>query len=172
MKIKYPYTKPQSPTPFNSNSLATFVRNCGAKPFGECLTRGFGGEVEMTHPIRGQSGHLVFSDRPQKHKRGRGRWDLASCKVPLNSIQRFQRSRKCLAQSEARVVILFCRSTTKNTNLVEDVEILFPVVLRWIGCLTSQLTIFQSYIWRHIDVQADWRRSWTYGRAPNAIDIS
>ena len=26
-----------------------------------------------------------------------------------------------------------------------------------IGCLTSQLTIFQSYMWRHIDVQADWR---------------
>ena len=23
-----------------------------------------------------------------------------------------------------------------------------------------------------IDVQADWRRSWTYGRAPNAIYIS
>ena len=40
------------------------------------------------------------------------------------------------------------------------------------GCLTSHLTIFQSYMWRHIDVQADWRRSWTYGRAPNAIDIS
>ena len=42
----------------------------------------------------------------------------------------------------------------------------------WIVCLTSQLTIFQSYMWRHIDVQADWRRSMTYGRAPNAIDIS
>ena len=41
----------------------------------------------------------------------------------------------------------------------------------WIVCLTSQLTIFQSYMWRHIDVQADWR-SMTYGRAPNAIDIS
>ena len=27
-------------------------------------------------------------------------------------------------------------------------------------------------MWRHIYVQADWRRSWTYGRAPNAIDIS
>ena len=25
-------------------------------------------------------------------------------------------------------------------------------------------------MWRHIDVQADWR-SWTYGRAPDAIDI-
>ena len=46
--------------------------------------------------------------------------------------------------------------------------------VRWgeFGCLTSHLTIFQSYMWRHIDVQADWRRSWTYGRAPNAIDIS
>ena len=46
------------------------------------------------------------------------------------------------------------------------------VELSWIGCLTSQLTVFQSYMWRHIDVQADWRRSLTYGRAPNAIDIS
>ena len=45
-------------------------------------------------------------------------------------------------------------------------------VSEWISCLTSQLTIFQSYMWRHIDVQADWRRSCTYGRAPNAIDIS
>ena len=31
--------------------------------------------------------------------------------------------------------------------------------MRWIGCLTSQLTIFQSYLWRHIDVEADRRRS-------------
>ena len=43
-----------------------------------------------------------FSDRPEKHKLGRGRWDLASCQVLLNSVQRFlQRSRKCLSQSEA-----------------------------------------------------------------------
>ena len=40
-----------------------------------------------------------------------------------------------------------------------------------IGCLTSHATIFQLYMWRHIDVQADWR-SCTYGRAPNAIDNS
>ena len=45
---------------------------------------------------------------------------------------------------------------------------------RWgeFDCLMSHLTIFQSYMWRHIDVQADKRRSWTYARAPNAIDIS
>ena len=30
--------------------------------------------------------------------------------------------------------------------------------VRWIGCLTSQSTIFESYMWRHTDVQADWRR--------------
>ena len=41
-----------------------------------------------------------------------------------------------------------------------------------IGCWTSHATIFQLYMWRHIDVQADWRRSWTYSRTPNAIDIS
>ena len=55
------------------------------------------------------------------------------------------------------------------TFMLENIS---SLQLSWIGCLTSQLTIFQSYMWRHIDVQADWRRSWTYGRAPNAIDIS
>ena len=29
-----------------------------------------------------------------------------------------------------------------------------------------------SHIWDGTDVQVDWRRSCTYGRAPNAIDIS
>ena len=49
-----------------------------------------------------------FSNRPEKHKLGRGLWDLASYQVLLNSIQRFQRrSRKCLSQSEARAAILF-----------------------------------------------------------------
>ena len=29
-----------------------------------------------------------------------------------------------------------------------------------------------EFMWQNIDVQADRRRSCTYGRAPNAIDIS
>ena len=74
-----------------------------------------------------------FSDRPEKHKLGRGLWDLASCQVSLNSVPRFQRrSRKCLSQSEARAAILFFRSALKNTDLVEDVEILLPVEFRCI----------------------------------------
>ena len=74
-----------------------------------------------------------FSDRPEKHKLGRGRWDLAPCQVSLNSVQRFhRRSRKCLSQSEARAAILFFWSARKNTHLVEDVEILLLIKFRWI----------------------------------------
>ena len=51
---------------------------------------------------------ILFFRSAQKHKLGRGRWDLSSCQVSLNSVQRFQRrSRKCLSQSEARAAILF-----------------------------------------------------------------
>ena len=61
-------------------------------------------------------------------------------------------------------------------NILRELNGTFTIAyfasVTWIGCLTSQSTIFQSYMWRHIDVQADWRRSWTYGRAPNAVDIS
>ena len=49
-----------------------------------------------------------FSNPPEKYKLCRGHWDLASCHVMLNSVQRFQRrSRKCLSQSEAMAAILF-----------------------------------------------------------------
>ena len=69
-----------------------------------------------------------FSDQPKKHEFG-WCWNLASCQVLLNSFQWFQRrSRKYLGQSEARAAILFSRSARK-TNLIEDVEILFPQVL-------------------------------------------
>ena len=55
------------------------------------------------------------SDRSEKHKLGRGRWDLASCQISLNSFQCVQRrSRKCLSQSEARAAILFFRSARKT----------------------------------------------------------
>ena len=87
----------------------------------------------MSQPIRGQGGHLVFPIGTKKHKFGRGRWQLASCQLSLNSVQRFQRrSRKYLSKSEARAAILFLRSAQKSQNLVEDVEILVPLKFRWI----------------------------------------
>ena len=69
----------------------------------------------MSQSIRGQGGHLVFPIGPKKHKLGRGRKDLASCQVSLNSVQRFlRRSRKCIGQSEAKAAILFFRSAQKT----------------------------------------------------------
>ena len=58
---------------------------------------------------------FLFTDRPRKQKLGRGRWDLASCQVSLNSIEWFQRrSRKCLSQSEAKAAIFFFQSARKT----------------------------------------------------------
>ena len=75
----------------------------------------FRGEVENVSANQRPGRPSCFSDQPKKHKLGRGRWDLASCQVSLNSVQRFQRrSRKCLSQSESRAAILFFRSAQKH----------------------------------------------------------
>ena len=75
----------------------------------------FRGEVENISANQRPGRPSCFSERPEKHKLGRGRWDLASCQVSLNSVQWFQRrSRKCLSQSEARAAILFFLLARKN----------------------------------------------------------
>ena len=57
---------------------------------------GFRGEVKNVLANQRPGRPSFFSDRPEKHKLGRGLWDLASCQVSLNSVQQFQRrSRKC-----------------------------------------------------------------------------
>ena len=59
-----------------------------------------------------------FSDRPEKHKLGRGHWDLASCQVSVNSVQQFlKRSQKCFSQLEARAAILFSDQPEKHKLL-------------------------------------------------------
>ena len=79
------------------------------------LFSGFYREVEIVSANQRPGRSSCFSDRPEKHKLGRGRWDLASYYVSLNSVQRFQRrSRKCLSQSEARATILFFWSARKT----------------------------------------------------------
>ena len=85
------------------------------------VTRGPKGHISCTWVqcatfLRNQPGRpFLFSDRPEKYKLW-GHWDLASCQVSLNSVQRFQRSQKCLSQSEARAAILFFRSTRKTQS--------------------------------------------------------
>ena len=93
----------------------------------------FRGEVENVSANQRPGRPSCFSDRPEKHKLCRRRWDLASCRVSLNSVQLFQRrSRKCLSQSRGQGGHLVFPIGPKNTNFVEDVEILLPVKFRWI----------------------------------------
>ena len=60
------------------------------------LFSGFREEVKNVSANQRPGRPSCFSDQPEKHKLGRGRWDLAFCQVSLNSVQRFQRrSGKC-----------------------------------------------------------------------------
>ena len=54
------------------------------------LYSGFRGEVENFSAKQRPGRPSCYSDRPEKHKLGRGHWDLASCQVSLNSVQRFR----------------------------------------------------------------------------------
>ena len=98
----------------NTNYVEDFQILLYAK-FRWILFSGFIGEVENVSANQRPGWASCFSDRPKKHKLGRGRWDLASCQVSLNSYQQFQRrTRKCLNQSEATAAILFFRSARKT----------------------------------------------------------
>ena len=96
------------------------------------LFRDFREEVENVSANQRPGRPSCFSDRPEKHKLGRGRWDLASCQVSLNSIQRFQRSKKMSQPIRGQGGHLVFPNGPKNTNLVEDVELLLPVKFPWI----------------------------------------
>ena len=54
---------------------------CGWIPYS-----GFRGEVENVSANQRPGRPSCFSDPPGKHKLRRGRWDLASCQVSLNSV--------------------------------------------------------------------------------------
>ena len=90
---------------------------------------GFREEVENVSAHQRPGRSSCFSDRPTKHKLGRGHWDLASCQISLNSVQRFQRrSRKCISQSEARRPSCFSDQPEKH----KLVEFLLTVKFCWI----------------------------------------
>ena len=90
-------------------------------------------EVENVSANQRPGWPYLISDRLEKHKLGRRRWDLASCQVSLYSVQRFQkRNRKCFNIRDQDGHIGFPISPKKKTNLVEDVEILFPIKFRGI----------------------------------------
>ena len=100
--------------PKNTDLVEDFEILLPAK-FSWILPNGFRGEVENVTANLRQGRPSCFSDTPEKHKLSRGRWDLASCQVLLNTVQWFQgRSQNNLTQSEARTAILFFQSARKH----------------------------------------------------------
>ena len=54
------------------------------------------------------------------------------------------------------------------STFIYEMWLILELVNEWIGSLTSHSTIFQLYMWRHIDVQVNCR-SWSYSRAPSPL---
>ena len=80
----------------------------------------------------GQGHHLVFPDGHEKLKFGRGRWYFACCQVSLNFVQHFRGEVENVWANQSPSGHLGFPVGLKNTNSVEDVEILLPVNIRWI----------------------------------------
>ena len=83
-------------------------------------------KLKMSQPMNDRAAILFFQSA-WKHKPGRGRLDLASRHVSLNSLQQFpRRSRQRLSQSEATAVILFFRSAWKTQTWYRTLGSCFP----------------------------------------------
>ena len=89
-------------------------------------------EVENVSANQRPGWPSYFFDRLEKHKLGRGRWDLASFHVKLNLMQQFQRRSRNVSANQRPGQPSFFPICRKNTNFVEYVEILLPVKFRWI----------------------------------------
>ena len=119
------------------------LRSCFLSNFFESRSAVSEVKSKMSQPIMGHGGHLFFTHRPEKHKLGKGGWDLASCQVSLNSVKRFlRRSRKCLSQSEmlksvghAGKTDKICSCPTKVTQIPVQTS---DVFLKWRFCQMRQ----------------------------------
>ena len=116
------------------------------------LFSGFRGKVEKVSANQRPGWPSCFSaDKPEKHKLGRGRWDLAPCQVKLNSVQQFQRSRKCLSQSEAGRPSCFSDQPEKHKLL----NVLYQVCVfqayrqknKMATLVSDWLRLFRLFLW-------------------------
>ena len=108
-------------------------------------------EVENISANQGSGQPSCFSDRPEKHKIGRERWNLASKQDSLNSVQAISAEKSKMSQpirgQGGQLVFLI---SPKNTYVVKDVEILLPVKFRWIlfsGEVENDLSDLTRTMW-------------------------
>ena len=92
----------------------------------------FRAEVENVSANQKPGWPSCFSNRPENYKLGRGRWDLSSClSFEFRSVVSEEKS-KMFQTVRGQGGHLVFPIGPKNTNLVEDIEILLPVKFRWI----------------------------------------
>ena len=113
-----------------------------------------------------QGGHFGFLISPKIHKLGRGRCDLASCQVSINSIQRFQRASKNVFANKRPGDHLWFPISLKNANLVADVENLLPVNLCGI-----QFSDFEGEVEKCVSQSEAGRPSWFSNPPQNLVEV-
>ena len=100
---------------------------------------------------------IFFADRHQIHKLGRGRWDLVSSQVSLNSVQWFQRrSRKCLVFWSApkhkldrgRWDLASCQVALRSLRIEGEITLLCSTDPETVRCKLLGLMI-HKLIYRH-----------------------
>ena len=106
--------------PKNTN-LVEDIENLLTVRFHRIPFSGFRGEVENVSGNQRPSGHLAFPDRPIKHKLGRGRFRSCFLTIPFSGFRGQVERPSC-----------FSDRPEKNTNVVEDIDILISVKFRWI----------------------------------------
>ena len=94
----------------------------------------FRGEIKNASANQRPGLPSCFSDWPKNHKFGRGCWDLASCQSFVEfrlavSEEKWKISQPIRGQGGHLVFPI----GPKNTNLVEDIEIMLPVKFPWIS---------------------------------------
>ena len=97
-------------------------------------------------------------------------------KIYFQPQQIFEKSKTKIRKKKGGLVRGFCRGgrTWLSMFCITFCRLLAREWVSDYGYLTSHLTIFQSYMWRHIYVQADWRRKKELNlrSGSQAIDIS
>ena len=94
--------------------------------------RGVIGQVENVSANQRPERHSCFPNRPEKHNFCRGPWDHASCQVSLNRLVVSEEKSKMFQPIRGQGSHLVFWIGPKNTNLVENVKILFSFKFCWI----------------------------------------
>ena len=92
----------------------------------------FSGEIENVSANQRSGGHLAFYDRHKNHKLGRERWDIASCQVWWNFVQRFSGEKSKMSQPiRGQTAILFLGRPEKHKLYSERSQVWLNSVQRF-----------------------------------------